>query len=77
MSKDPSPFRMFVNNIYFDCMEERAEIHERPETIRTYFLKYKWWLKREYQHRIRTEKLKEERKTKGIWEHGVDKKIQE
>jgi hypothetical protein len=45
---NPKPFRMWVNNLYFQNCEERLTYHEPGYTLKDYWNKYKWWLRREY-----------------------------
>jgi hypothetical protein len=46
-----SPFRMWVHNLWIENAEERLVYKENPVTIQQYWNTYKWWIKREYQHR--------------------------
>ena len=45
-----SNFRMWVQNIWADNTEEHLTFHENPYTIKEYWDKYKYWLKREFKH---------------------------
>tara|TARA_B110000503_G_scaffold141270_1_gene234255 strand:- start:1126 stop:1344 length:219 start_codon:yes stop_codon:yes gene_type:complete len=51
-------FRLWVNNMYYDNQDEligwSVHINDEDTTIKRYFNKYKWWLKREYKHFIKT-----------------------
>jgi hypothetical protein len=44
-------FRLWVGEIYRENCEERLVYQEDPVTIQQYWNTYKWWLKREYQHK--------------------------
>lgn len=46
----PKPFRMWVNNLYFQNCEEHLTFNESIYTLSEYWAKYKWWLRREYRH---------------------------
>ena len=46
-----SPFRMWVQNLWIENCEERLVYKQDPVTIKQYWDTYKWWIKREYQHR--------------------------
>lgn len=49
--KNPvSSFRMWVQNIWIQNCEEHLTYGEEPYKMREYWNKYKYWLKREYQH---------------------------
>lgn len=52
MSK-PSPFRVWLQNIWFDNCSEHAEFREPQLTMAEYFQRYKWWLRREFRHQTR------------------------
>lgn len=55
MQKETS-FRSWLEKMWYDHKME-VEIYTRkfPEYPKEeYFRKYRWWLKREYQHRIKT-----------------------
>jgi hypothetical protein len=45
-----TPFRLWLQNIWFDNKQERNEVGELPYSQEEYFQKYKYWLKREYRH---------------------------
>ena len=49
----PKPFRMWVNNLYFQNCEEHLTYRENNYTIGEYWNKYKWWLRREYRFQQR------------------------
>lgn len=48
--KKKSAFRHWVQNIWFDYCEECRDWKENPESLKLYWDKYKWWLKREFKH---------------------------
>ena len=43
-------FRNWVNDIWMENREERLLFNEDPITIKQYWDKYKYWLKREYRY---------------------------
>ncbi len=43
-----SAFRNWVRNIWFENTSERLEYKELPYSIKEYWERYKYWLKREY-----------------------------
>jgi hypothetical protein len=43
-----SNFRNWVRIIWNENVEERQEYHELPYSIKEYWQRYKYWLKREY-----------------------------
>ena len=45
-----SPFRLWVRKIWMENCEERFTYNEDRATMEEYWNRYKWWLKREYQH---------------------------
>jgi hypothetical protein len=49
----PSPFRIWVQEIYFQNKDERLLHHESELRLEEYWRMYKWWLKREYVHQTR------------------------
>ena len=54
-------FRNWVHNLWVDNCEERTTYGEKTKLQeREYFRKFKWWLRREYQHQIKKEKQIEE-----------------
>ena len=46
-----SAFRLWVQRIWMDNCDERLTVGQDPVTIKQYWNNYKYWLKREYQHR--------------------------
>jgi hypothetical protein len=51
--KRTSNFRIWVQNIWFENRREHEEYHELPYTLEEYWQRYKYWLKREYQHTVK------------------------
>jgi hypothetical protein len=45
-----SNFRTWVNELYYENCKEREAFKEPCFKSEDYFNKYKWWLKREFQH---------------------------
>ena len=45
-----SQFRHWVQNLWMDNREERLIYGEDPATMKEYWDKYKFWLKREYKY---------------------------
>ena len=45
-----SAFRLWVNDIWHQNCEEHLTYGEDPYTIKQYWERYKYWLKREYKH---------------------------
>ena len=45
-----SQFRSWVRHIWIDNCEERLTYGEDPATMKEYWNKYKYWLKREYKY---------------------------
>lgn len=43
-----SEFRMWVYDLYLNNREEREIFGDDAIDVRTYFAKYRWWLKREF-----------------------------
>jgi hypothetical protein len=46
-------FRHWVQEIWMENSEEHLTYNENPYTIKQYWEKYKWWLRREYRHQQR------------------------
>jgi len=46
-----SPFRIWVQEIWYQNSDEHLSFHENPLTMKDYWDQYKYWLKREYRHR--------------------------
>jgi hypothetical protein len=55
MNKDFSHFRYWVQEIWMqhkdECVDWNIKLNEAD--VSEYFKKYKYWLKREYKHRMR------------------------
>lgn len=51
---DNSHFRNWLRNIWLDNCSEHEGFKELPYTMKEYFDKYKWWLKREYKFQNET-----------------------
>ncbi len=43
-----SPFRLWVQRIWFENKEEHLTFKEEPFTIKQYWNQHKYWLKRQY-----------------------------
>jgi hypothetical protein len=50
-----SKFRSWVQNIWIDNCEERLTYGQSPATMKEYWAKYKFWLKREYKHQTKAQ----------------------
>ena len=48
-----SAFRHWVNELWLDNCEEHLTFGEDPYTIKQYWDRYKYWLKREFKHQQR------------------------
>lgn len=46
-----SDFRLWVQHIWHENTREKEQFHELPFTMKEYWQRYKFWLKREYKHR--------------------------
>ena len=56
-------FRHWVHNLWLDNCEERLIYNNGSKlTEREYFQKFKWWLRREFRHRNKIEKERNERR---------------
>lgn len=55
-TRTASRFRNWVRNLWIENTTERAEYRELPYTMEEYWARYKWWLKREYQHQNKDNK---------------------
>lgn len=55
-----TPFRNWIHNLWIDNCEERI-LYSNSDRLseREYFLKFKWWLKREYRHQQQLQQKKE------------------
>lgn len=50
-----SQFSSWLRNIWLDNCEEHQTHGEQKYTMAEYWNKYKWWLRREYRHKISKE----------------------
>ena len=48
--KESSKFRLWVHELWYENREEHLTYREDPYTIKQYWDKYKYWLKREFKH---------------------------
>ena len=48
-----SAFRRWVQELWYQNCEEHLTYGENPYTIKQYWDKYKYWLKREFRHQQR------------------------
>lgn len=46
------PFRQWVHELWLQNCDELFEFRQMPYDQKEYFGKYKYWLKREYQHQM-------------------------
>lgn len=51
-----SGFRAWLQNIWMENKDEHAEAGELAMPLAEYIRRYKWWLKREYQHQQRVDR---------------------
>ena len=51
-----SAFRHWVTEIWLDNCEEHLTYGEDPYTIKQYWDRYKYWLKREFRHQQKAQK---------------------
>lgn len=49
--KIPSRFRMFVNNKYYEFLDENNMLGNSRKTVKQYFNENKWFLKRLYKEK--------------------------
>lgn len=45
-------FRHWVHEIWLENCEENLTFYQAPYTMKQYWEKYKWWLRREYRHQM-------------------------
>lgn len=59
MKQSNKPFRAWVTELWYANCEERESWGDKGgcDNSAEYFRKYKYWLKREYQHRMRLGQL--------------------
>jgi hypothetical protein len=50
-------FRQWVHELWLQNCDEHRELSELPYTKEQYFAMYKYWLKREYRHQMRTQNV--------------------
>lgn len=50
--RTPTKFRNWINNLWVTNCEERFIVGEPRLDPKTYFKKYKWWLRREYRFQL-------------------------
>lgn len=55
----PTNFRVWISNLWITNCEERFIVGEQALDPKTYFNKYKWWLKNEYRCREKNKNRKE------------------
>jgi len=48
-----TPFRAWLQNLWMQNKDEHMEYNELPLPLEEYIRRYKWWLKREFQHQHR------------------------
>ena len=53
-----SSFQRWVQEIWMQNTEEHLTYNENPYTIKEYWDRYKYWLKREYRHQHGKEETK-------------------
>ena len=51
-----SHFRHWLQNIWYENCKEYEECRQLPYTLKEYWDRYKYWLKREYRHQHGKEK---------------------
>lgn len=54
--KDESEFRYWCRNIWLENCAELESYKQLPYSLQEYFQKYKYWLKREFQHHKKSSK---------------------
>jgi hypothetical protein len=47
-------FRKWLMNIWQENCREHEEFNQLPYTLKEYWSRYKWWLRREYRFQRRT-----------------------
>ena len=52
-----SAFRNWVRDIWLQNCDEHRDYKELPYSQEEYWERYKYWLKREYKHQIRTQNV--------------------
>ena len=61
-------FRTWLRELWLENCSEHDVYNEPRYTMGEYFIKYKWWLKREYTHQKNVEK-----KTRSDYERGINR----
>ena len=51
------PFRIWLTKIWMDNKDEHSDHGELAIPLEEYLRRYKWWLKREYQHQQRLNRV--------------------
>lgn len=55
--KSKNSFRHWVQEMWYDHVDELDAYQQQPKySSKDYFNKYKFWLKREFQHRLKQKK---------------------
>jgi len=52
---DVKTFRLWVQELWYQNSEERLTLGQDPATMKQYWDKYKYWLKREYKHYVKAQ----------------------
>ena len=68
MTQKWTPFRAWVHQLWVDNCEERVVSGDSRLDERDYFLKFRWWLRREYRHQLAKEQKMQQKKNQ-IWYH--------
>lgn len=50
-------FRLWLRELWYENCEEHLQHNELPYTMKEYFQKYKYWLKREFKFQQRKEQI--------------------
>jgi hypothetical protein len=59
-----SGFRTWVRELWYENCEEHFQDNIPKYTHEEYFQKFKWWLRREYRHRLAKQKKLDEYRSK-------------
>ena len=54
------PFKTWIHELWIDNCDELYALRAEKYTEQEYFQKYKWWLRREYQHQKQKEQIDNE-----------------
>lgn len=69
MTQHWTPFRAWVHQLWLNNCVERDYWDDGPRlNERDYFLKFRWWLRREYRHQLAKEQKIQQKKNQ-IWYH--------